>query len=612
MRVQVAQPRSKETVAKAQGQHQPQPAVQKPQPRGMAAELLNLQRTHGNRFVQQMLNGGMIQRKCACSGGCASCQSRSPHREQVTIHNILQRNGSGQLLEPDIRAFMESRFGKDFSSVRVHTDARATQTAQQLNAVAYTVGRDIFFAAGQYRPQSQGGKGLLAHELTHVLQQCGTSQTPQYKPTYVPTLNDPLLENEADKVGTRVALGKSVVEMVSDRVADGAQAQMQKAGTSPDQETQIQPDIPKFPINRLQDVDLLPLPWERQVDVFVAARMKREGPLVVGPFRLPTNIAGIKIDQTYGPFFLWVENERVAGWMPAVEVPTGPRQIGNWWIWSNGERIEVAPRYPEQESVVRSEMQKQLHYEPGKRDVKRRVESGQELNRSIEYYMSKGGKSLWEAIVQLRRDRQELLEMLVQAYFQTFQVYASFQAAKPAIESVGKALGKIRKGDISKTISKITGKGTGGGKSKGAGGGKSKGAGDGKSTPKSEYIRVASQVPGRKPDIGVLELRADGSDKIVVAHREDVRVETGGPTHINLEKAKLEPITKGANRYRLYLNQGFVTDVESFHTAEQIPKLFDRIERALQRYRLVHPNGTIIRLFDDRGDRVSTRVIKPW
>ena len=66
---------------------------------------------------------------------------------------------------------MESRFGHDFSRVRVHTDARATDSALAVNAQAYTVGRDVVFGVGEYAPGAHTGKSLLAHELTHVVQQ---------------------------------------------------------------------------------------------------------------------------------------------------------------------------------------------------------------------------------------------------------------------------------------------------------------------------------------------------------------------------------------------------------------------------------------------------------
>jgi hypothetical protein len=66
---------------------------------------------------------------------------------------------------------MESRFNHDFSGVRVHTDNRADQSARAVNALAYTVGHDIVFSAGQYNPASTQGQRLMAHELTHVIQQ---------------------------------------------------------------------------------------------------------------------------------------------------------------------------------------------------------------------------------------------------------------------------------------------------------------------------------------------------------------------------------------------------------------------------------------------------------
>jgi Domain of unknown function (DUF4157) len=161
VRLKVAQQGRKETVARAQAQSQSLSPSHKQPSRGMAASLLNLQRMHGNRFVQRMLNGATIQRKCGCSGTCENCRSESAHQGQDIIQHILQRKGSGQPIEPSVRTFMERRLGEDFGGVRVHTDVHAAQTAEQLNAVAYTVGRDIFFSSGQYRPQTQEGKRLL-------------------------------------------------------------------------------------------------------------------------------------------------------------------------------------------------------------------------------------------------------------------------------------------------------------------------------------------------------------------------------------------------------------------------------------------------------------------
>jgi len=79
--------------------------------------------------------------------------------------------GSGQGLPPATRSFMETRFGQDFSGVRIHSDGQAGRLAEQVNARAFTVGNDIFFGASQYTPSSKEGQHLLAHELTHVVQQ---------------------------------------------------------------------------------------------------------------------------------------------------------------------------------------------------------------------------------------------------------------------------------------------------------------------------------------------------------------------------------------------------------------------------------------------------------
>ncbi|WP_223265319.1 eCIS core domain-containing protein [Nostoc sp. 'Peltigera membranacea cyanobiont' 210A] len=87
--------------------------------------------------------------------------------------SIQQERGSGQPLSDDIRQPMEQAFGTDFSSVKIHTDNRSDQLNQSIQARAFTTGQDIFFRQGEYAPESHGGKELLAHELTHVVQQNG-------------------------------------------------------------------------------------------------------------------------------------------------------------------------------------------------------------------------------------------------------------------------------------------------------------------------------------------------------------------------------------------------------------------------------------------------------
>jgi hypothetical protein len=131
------------------------------------------------------------QGACACGGGCSSCQTEQPSQEhqrlqfkhvgpsdagQIAappiVHEVLA--SPGQTLDTATRAFFEPRFGHDFSHVRVHTNVAAEQSALDVNASAYTVGHDVVFGARQFAPGTREGQRLLAHELTHVMQQRGS------------------------------------------------------------------------------------------------------------------------------------------------------------------------------------------------------------------------------------------------------------------------------------------------------------------------------------------------------------------------------------------------------------------------------------------------------
>jgi hypothetical protein len=90
------------------------------------------------------------------------------HSLEAQIHHL---RGGGQSLPAPARAFFESRFGYDFSHVRLHTDSKAVEAARSVNAKAFTIGKDVVFGAGEYSPETLGGRQLLAHELTHVIQQ---------------------------------------------------------------------------------------------------------------------------------------------------------------------------------------------------------------------------------------------------------------------------------------------------------------------------------------------------------------------------------------------------------------------------------------------------------
>ncbi len=205
------------------------------------------------------LAGGLLQRKCACGqhtggGECAGCRKKqeagmlqraalhpssfSPHPSEAPpiVHEVLR--SPGQPLDPATRAFMEPRFGYDFSripaqtkltvgasndkyeqeadrvaeqvmrgttkgfephseydfsQVRVHTDSKSAESALAVDALAYTVGRDVVFGAGQYAPGTAEGQELLAHELVHVAQQDRSSTTEASRlQRRVQILDDPL------------------------------------------------------------------------------------------------------------------------------------------------------------------------------------------------------------------------------------------------------------------------------------------------------------------------------------------------------------------------------------------------------------------------------------
>jgi hypothetical protein len=163
--------------------------------------------------------GGLLQRKCDCGqhtiagDECEKCgkeklqrsaagRAEQPQAEAPPIvHEVLR--STGQPLDRQTRAFMESRFAHDFSHVRVHTDGRAAQSARAVNALAYTVGHDLVFASGEYKPQGSAGKRLLAHELAHVLQQSRTSHNPGMQHRLRVSDADDPAEREAEMMAER-------------------------------------------------------------------------------------------------------------------------------------------------------------------------------------------------------------------------------------------------------------------------------------------------------------------------------------------------------------------------------------------------------------------------
>jgi hypothetical protein len=144
--------------------------------------------TNSANATNAPFSNGVLQRKCSCGqhtaggGECEECKKKRLQRQEgrevepqtvpQIVHEVLRSPGSP--LDQQARALMEPRFGQDFSRVRVHTDTNAAESARVVNALAYTVGQNVVFGAGQYAPGSDAGRHLLAHELTHVVQQKNT------------------------------------------------------------------------------------------------------------------------------------------------------------------------------------------------------------------------------------------------------------------------------------------------------------------------------------------------------------------------------------------------------------------------------------------------------
>jgi hypothetical protein len=113
------------------------------------------------------------------------------------VHDVLR--APGEPLDAETRAFMEPRFEQDFSNVRIHSDGKAAESARAINALAYTVGHDMIFDTGQYAPEVSAGRKLIAHELTHVIQQRQVGN--------VSPFSDDRLEAEAEHSAKMVGQG---------------------------------------------------------------------------------------------------------------------------------------------------------------------------------------------------------------------------------------------------------------------------------------------------------------------------------------------------------------------------------------------------------------------
>lgn len=184
-----------------------------------------------------------LQRECACgssagmSGDCEKCgadrlslrrsaaNQEEPSSVPPIVHDVLR--SPGKPLDAATRTFFEPRFGYDFSRVRVHADPKAAESARTVNALAYTVGADVVFGEGLYAPGTAGGRRLMAHELTHVVQQRTATQVARSAVSIsAPTDN---AEREAESVARGLVEGQSLT-------ATRSPLQMARADAGPQEE----------------------------------------------------------------------------------------------------------------------------------------------------------------------------------------------------------------------------------------------------------------------------------------------------------------------------------------------------------------------------------------
>lgn len=157
---------------------------------------------------------------------------------------------SGLPLEPSVRSYFEPRFGRDFSTVRVHTDERAARAADAIDASAFTVGSSIWFGRGMYQPAAASGQRLLAHELAHTIQQHG--RTAAQRSLRLGAASDPA-EAAADRVADAVLAGNPVPQTGSGGLVIRRAPKVSPVPNDPSQRSVEMDDGSRYRVRRIID-----------------------------------------------------------------------------------------------------------------------------------------------------------------------------------------------------------------------------------------------------------------------------------------------------------------------------------------------------------------------
>lgn len=208
-----------------------------------AHPLVHLQRSIGNKATLRSLQARADHVGVGSDNGPGATTQEAPGLTPTQTRLQTKRAGSsnsgefaapplnrevlaspGKPLDKASRAFMEPRFGRDFSSVRVHADVEAAESARAVQAKAYTLGRDVVFAAGHYAPESREGRTLLAHELAHVVQQGFAPPQADGRSAIGPTHHSPSSVQRDKKGPTKMAVDfRDVFNEVKSRNPDLAE-----------------------------------------------------------------------------------------------------------------------------------------------------------------------------------------------------------------------------------------------------------------------------------------------------------------------------------------------------------------------------------------------------
>jgi hypothetical protein len=220
-----------ERIPKEKGAHKPE--MTKPPEKtgdgGKVSPLTSLQQTVGNRAVQRLI----AQR----SGDGAFAL------DDETAGAISRERGGGKSLDPGVQEGMGQSMGHDFGGVRVHTSPEADALSRQLHARAFTTGQDIFFREGTYNPASSDGQKLIAHELTHVVQQSGGGTGASLGRMTVHGPNDSFeqeADSVADKAVQRLAEGQAVQAQEEEEEVQAQEEEEEVQAQEEEEELQMQ------------------------------------------------------------------------------------------------------------------------------------------------------------------------------------------------------------------------------------------------------------------------------------------------------------------------------------------------------------------------------------